>query len=120
MLLQDKQDVLTQYFASEYRKTATVHAFIVQWPCPLLHSCTKNAAKHMTTDEFHMTDSWPHLGSLANLHCHLATAMHMKERELSQHCTAALSFTNIHMRYAILLAVCNMAGHPAENHTAKM
>ena len=50
-----------------------------------------------------MTDVRSHPDSLANLHCHLVTALHMNVRELSQHCTAALSFRKIHMRYAILL-----------------
>ena len=100
-------------------KTTTVHEIRLQWLCPLLHSCTKNAAKRTTIDEVHMTDAQPHPDSLANLHCHLATALHMNVRELSQHCTAALSFTKIHMRYAILFAICNMARHPTENHTAR-
>ena len=49
----------------------------------------------MTIDEVHMTDAQPHPDSLANLHCHLATALHMNVRELSQHCTAGLSFMNL-------------------------
>ena len=107
--------------ASECRYTTTVHTIRVQWPCPLLHRCTKNVAKRMTIYEVHMTDAWPHRDSLANLHCHLATALHMNMnvRELSQHCTTALSFTKIHIRYALLFAICNMARHPAGNHTAK-
>ena len=91
----------------------------MQWPWPLLHSCPKNAAKGMTIDEVHMTDARPHPGSLANLHCHLATDLHMNVRELSEHFTAALRLTKIHMRYAILFAICNMARHPAENHKVK-
>ena len=99
---------------------SVVHTIRVQWPCPLLHSCAKNAAKCSNIDEDHMTDARPHPDSLANLHCHLATALQMNAKELSQPCTAALSFTKIHMRYAILFAFCNMARHPAENHTAKL
>ena len=30
----------------------------MQWPCPLLHSCAKNAAKRMTIDEVHMTSDF--------------------------------------------------------------
>ena len=73
----------------------------------------------MTIDEDHMTDAQPHPDSLANLRCHLAAGLHMNARDLSEHCTAALSFTKIHMRYTILFAICNMAQHPAENHTAQ-
>ena len=114
-LLQDKQDVCTQIFC-QWMPLDYHH---MQWPCPLLYSWAKIAAKRMTINEVHMTDARPHPDSLAYLHCHLATALHMKVRELSQHCTAALSFNKIHMRCAILFAICNMARHPAENHKAK-
>ena len=56
-----------------------------------------------------MTDAWPHPDSLANLHCHLATALHINVKQSTQHCTTALSIMKIHMRYAILFAICNMA-----------
>ena len=61
-----------KYFASECRKTITVHAIRVQWPCPLLHNCAKNAAKSTTINELYCCLKFyenPH--EICNFDCNL-------------------------------------------------